>query len=206
MGMGEAQEARQRHELPWDMVALTPLDESDIDSVQGWQNDPAVRDLMMGFRLPIQKETVREWISSLRSPDQQLRNIAYVIRHDGAAAGLIHLYDIAPFQRRATLGVLIGSSARRGQGIGQVATLLILDFAFRGLDLRKVGLEVLVGNAPAIRLYEGLGFVREGIKRQEYFADGQCWDSLAFGLLREEFTQILPPQARRLCLGLTPGR
>jgi RimJ/RimL family protein N-acetyltransferase len=202
--MDEAQEARQRHGLPWDRVALTPLDDSDIDAVQGWQNDPAVRDLTMGFRLPVQKETVRDWIAGLRGPGQQNR-IVYAIRHDGAAAGLIHLYDIAPFQRRATLGVLIGNPALRGQGIGHVATLLILDFAFRGLDLRKVGLEVLAGNTAAIRLYEGLGFVREGLKRQEYFADGHCWDSLVFGLLRAEFTTVLPPGARRLCLQLSAG-
>jgi diamine N-acetyltransferase len=185
--------------LPWGEVTLTPLEETDLDLVHAWQNSAAVRDLTMGFRFPIQKDTVRAWLRDLGGAGQPSR-AAYAIRTGGAAVGIVQLYDIAAYQRRATLGIFLGSPGHRGAGIGHVATALILDFAFNGLDLRKVGLEVLGTNAAAVRMYESLGFQREGIKRQEYFADGACWDSHVYGLLRADFSPCLPPAAQRLCL------
>ena len=189
---------RQRP-LPWAEVALAPLEQDDLELVHGWQNAPAVRDLTMGFRYPIQKDTVRDWIAGLSAGAP--RRAVYAIRHRDEAVGIVHLDEMVPHQRRASLGVFVAAPDRRKSGIGHVATALILDYGFNGLDLRKVGLEVLATNAGAIALYERLGFVREGVKRQEYFADGVCHDSCVYGLLRAEFA-ALPAAAQRLCLGL----
>ena len=58
-------------------------------------------------------------------------------------------------------GVGVSTRARRG-GVGEQLMLAVLDEA-RAAGLRRVWLEVLVQNEPAIRLYEKLGFaaVRE---------------------------------------------
>lgn len=142
---------------------------------------------------------MREWIAGLRGPAGQNRAV-YAIHSSSKAVGIAQLYQIAPFQRRANLGIFIGPSAERGCGVGHVASCLLLDFAFNGLDLRRVELEVQASNTAAIQLYERLGFVREGVKRQDYFADGAYWDTYLYGLLKEEFALRLPSNARRLCL------
>ena len=54
------------------------------------------------------------------------------------------------------VGVVLG---RRGSGIGESLTRLLLDQA-REAGAREMALEVIVENAPAIALYEKLGFAR----------------------------------------------
>ena len=55
----------------------------------------------------------------------------------------------------------------RGRGI---ARALLLELLRQGEDrgAKAFLLEVRAGNAPAIRLYEGLGFEREGLRRNFY--------------------------------------
>lgn len=206
MDLSEPQAKRRQssHDrLPWASVALTPLEETDLDSIHAWQNDPAIRDMSMGYRLPIQRETVREWMQGLRGPGQQNR-VVYAIRLDGQAVGIVQLFGMLPFHRRAELGIYLGGMELRGAGIGYMATAILLDFAFNGLDLRKVGAEILCLNTTTLRLCRRMGFTLEGVKRQEYFSDGAYWDTHVFGLLREEFDIRLPPEARRLCRSLSP--
>jgi RimJ/RimL family protein N-acetyltransferase len=74
----------------------------------------------------------------------------------------------------------------------------LLDYAFKGLDFRRVSLEVLAINTNAIKLYEKLGFVREGIRRKEFFLDGKYLDSYIYGLLSEDFSIQIPPNISRL--------
>jgi RimJ/RimL family protein N-acetyltransferase len=62
-----------------------------------------------------------------------------------------------------------------------------LRFAFHELNLHRVCLTVFSYNAPAIALYERLGFVREGVYREHIERDGQHFDMLLFGLLRREW-------------------
>ena len=181
----------------WEDVFLTPLDESDIDSLHEWQNSPDLRDLTMGFRFPIQKSSVKEWLQSIKEENSKSR-IVFAIRLKKIIVGTISLHNIEQYQRKSQLGIYIGAKAQRGNGIGFISTSLLLDYAFNGLDFRKVNLEVIESNANAALLYERIGFQKEGTKRQEYFIDGKYIDTNLYGILRDEFSMIIPKQANRL--------
>jgi RimJ/RimL family protein N-acetyltransferase len=63
----------------------------------------------------------------------------------------------------------------------------MLDTLFTELDLNKVSLEVLETNLRAIHLYKKLGFVIEGVKREEVkTSSGDYVDSIVMSLLKEE--------------------
>jgi RimJ/RimL family protein N-acetyltransferase len=64
---------------------------------------------------------------------------------------------------------------------------LLLDFAFNEINLHRVFLTVFSYNQRAIRLYEKLGFQREGIYREHLQRDGQRFDMLHYGILRREW-------------------
>ena len=66
----------------------------------------------------------------------------------------------------ADLGLMVAASHRR-QGIGRA----LLDAAFewaRASGVRKLELHFFPLNTPALALYEGLGFVREGVRKGHY--------------------------------------
>ncbi|WP_068875084.1 MULTISPECIES: GNAT family N-acetyltransferase [unclassified Phenylobacterium] len=183
--------------IDWTRIALTPIEAEDLESVHAWQNDPEIRDLIMGFRGPVRRETTADWIRNLS--DQNLKTRAvFAIRSDGAIRGVAQLHGIDWLQRSAILGIFVGDRNDRGAGLGRGAVALLLDYAFRGLDLHRVSLEVLASNGPARRLYEKLGFASEGVLRQAFLRAGVREDVALYGLLSSEWTFVPPAAARRL--------
>jgi RimJ/RimL family protein N-acetyltransferase len=70
----------------------------------------------------------------------------------------------------------------RGKGLGRMMLeRAISDARVKGIE--RIELEVFASNTPAIRLYEGLGFVHEGIKRRARKLDGAYDDLILMALL-----------------------
>lgn len=68
------------------------------------------------------------------------------------------------------------------------AGMLLLDRAFRQLDLRRVEAEAFTQRR--IQLCRDLGFMIEGTRRESYLRDGQYLDALQFGMLAAEFDDV----------------
>jgi RimJ/RimL family protein N-acetyltransferase len=80
---------------------------------------------------------------------------------------------------RLGMGLLL---AHRGQGYGGQLAVATIDAA-RKAGIERVELEVFATNAAAIRLYERLGFQREGLKRRCRKLAGVYDDSIIMALL-----------------------
>ena len=183
--------------IDWAHIKLTPLEESDADLLYVWQNSPNTRDLTMGFRFPVQREAVKEWIKIQREQNAKSR-VVFAIRQKESFVGTIQLNSMDQYQRRALLGIYVGETKKRNTGLGFISCSLLIDYAFNGLDIRKLGLEVLSINKNAIRLFEKLGFQKEGTKINEYFLDGQYLDVCIYGLQRADWKANIPSTASRL--------
>lgn len=106
---------------------------------------------------------------------------------DGTPIGSIGLGMMVPSSRQAMIGAMIGEPDYWGGGFGTDALLLIIDYAFNWLDLRRVWLSTMSINARVLRQMEKVGLVCEGRRRDMWFADGQWYDDVMFGLLHEEW-------------------
>ena len=73
---------------------------------------------------------------------------------------------LAPEHRRATFGIIIGDKTQWGKKYAQEATAIFIDYVFRKLKYNRFELEVWGGNVVAQHVYEKLGFVNEGTRRQ----------------------------------------
>jgi RimJ/RimL family protein N-acetyltransferase len=73
----------------------------------------------------------------------------------------------------------------------------LVAFAFRDLNMRKVGLEVLADDERAVGAYRGVGFVEEGRRRAHSWFEGAFHDALVMGMLREEWEAGSPISDRR---------
>ena len=76
----------------------------------------------------------------------------------------------------ADLGLMVASSHRR-RGIGRELLEAAVAWA-RQSGVEKLELHVFPWNEPAIQLYEGFGFEREGLRRGHYLRDGAAVDAL----------------------------
>lgn len=82
---------------------------------------------------------------------------------------------------RGTLAMGIIPSYR-GVGVGNRLIEAALEQARRGAFLR-IELSVHADNRQAIRLYEKVGFVKEGVQRRSVLIDGRFFDTVSMALM-----------------------
>lgn len=107
-----------------------------------------------------------------------------VAEDGGTLVGHVELeqqYPVPSHTHVLTIGGLAVDPAVQGRGIGR--SLLEAGIAMAGeRGARKVTLRVLGGNTRARSLYEGCGFVVEGVLRAEYVIDGRDVDDVLMAL------------------------
>jgi RimJ/RimL family protein N-acetyltransferase len=90
----------------------------------------------------------------------------------------------------ARLSIYVGEKIARGKGIGRSAVYLAAREGLVSRGLHKIWLIVHAQNAAAIKTYTSLGFVQEGVLRDEFILDGRRLPALYMGLLKAEFEQL----------------
>lgn len=104
---------------------------------------------------------------------------------DGTPAGFA-LYTDTPHKvvelRRLAL-------AKTGSGRGRAFVAYLTEYAFEVLGAKRVWLDASGENPRAMKVYEAVGYKREGVLRDHWYrpALGRCVDLHLFGLLRTEW-------------------
>ena len=77
-----------------------------------------------------------------------------------------------------------------GKGIGQLALALwVQKLLDKRPELIRIGLSTWSGNQRMMKLAEKLGFKQEAIYRKARIVDGAYYDSVSYGILREEWAE-----------------
>lgn len=135
---------------------------------------------------PISHKQHQEWFETILASSEvvifgiRLKNTQKLI-------GTCQLHSINYIHRSAELQIRVGEPAYRGNGHGTEAIGLLLDFAFKDLNLQRVYLHVFKDNETALRSYKKIGFVREGLLRKAAHINGAYIDVVIMGILRDEY-------------------
>jgi RimJ/RimL family protein N-acetyltransferase len=170
--------------LTGEQVRLAPLSEGDLEALFEWIND---RELVLHSSAysPVHEADHRAWFDAIRSRDDV---VIFGVRaiSDDRLIGACQLLAIDYRHGTADLQIRIGDESARGRGWGTEAVRLLLDHAFRDLNLHRVQLQVFASNARAIQAYEKAGFRSEGVLREGAFLDGSRADIVVMGVLSSE--------------------
>jgi len=166
-------------------VVLRPLVKADAPRLAAIVNDPSVsRTLRANGRVSVAAQEL--FIDSLATAPADLV-LGVAAASDGrllGAAGLHHLDDPA---RKAELGIFLGPPPEWGHGHGTEAVALLLRHAFEDLRLHRVWLHVHADHDRALRVYERLGFRREGLLRDSGRRTDGFVDVVSMGILADEW-------------------
>lgn len=105
------------------------------------------------------------------------------------AIGAIYLVGQGPLfihNRSHEFGIVIARQYQN-KGYGTEAVSWMLDWSFLIAGLHRIELTVYEWNERARKVYQRLGFVTEGRKRQCLWRDGRWWDSIHMGILAHEW-------------------
>lgn len=98
-------------------------------------------------------------------------------------------HTLTRHHRSCTLGIMI-ASAHQGEGYGTEAINWALDWAFRVAGMHAVRLSCFSFNERAVKLYQRLGFMREGVTREAYYFDGVWYNRILFSMLDREWAAV----------------
>jgi diamine N-acetyltransferase len=176
-------------------ICLRALDRADAPAILPWVNDQEVIQHLLIHR-PTNLAMEEAFIDSVARSEHDLV-FGMCERRTDRLIGVTGLHRIDDKNRQAMFGIFIGGAGSRGKGYGSEATAMVVHYAFNTLNLNRVWLHVYEDNTPGIRAYEKVGFVKEGVLRQDSFRRGRYWDTVVMGILRAEVTPGSPRPAIR---------
>lgn len=169
-------------------IFLRRITETDVDYFLEAVSDPLIRRLTGTTAFYTRKQleqAFEKW-----SLDDSRIDLVICLKSDFTIIGDLAILDVDYRERKGSFRIAITDEAFMGSGYGSEALHLIIPYMFNTLNLRKININVYAYNERAIRTYEKLGFVREGIIREDLFFEGQYYDNILMGLFKEEYIPV----------------
>lgn len=160
-------------------IYLRALEPEDLEYLYKWENDPKVWSVS-GTVAPFSRYALKCYIENGADPIQtgQIRMMVVESATD-TPVGIIDLFDIDYLNRRAGVGVLLYSEHSRGHGYASEAIDLIISHSFKVMGLHQLYANITPDNIPSIKLFEGRGFKKVGVKEDWLYLNGSwCSEAL----------------------------
>lgn len=167
-------------------LTLRQVRDSDAEAIYAFRHDPDVsrynadpyesvdeaEALIHRLRRQFDSKTTLSWALTLKGEDQVI--------------GLCGFGYWARQIRMAELGFDLAKTYW-GRGLITEAAGVVVRFGFDQMNLNRIVAEVHGNNAASIRVMEKLGFMLEGVLRDDGYENGQFYDQRLYGLLRREY-------------------
>lgn len=169
-------------------IYLRALEPNDLEFVYGLENDESVWEVS-NTNTPYSRFLVRQYLENAHQDIFEAKQLRLAIckNNDKNAIGLIDLFEFDPKNNRAGIGILVGNDDNRGLGLGTEALGLLIQYAFRQLNLHQLFANIDINNEPSLSLFTKFGFEKIGVKKQWNLVDGNYQDEALFQLINPKF-------------------
>ncbi len=163
-----------------DALSIRTLVQYDLPMVLAWRNHPDVRRFMFNQH-EISLDEHRSWFEKTGQDSSRRLLIIEEAQH---AIGYVQLSKVRP-GGVADWGFYANPDAPKGSGrkLGTIA----LAYAFGPLQLHKVCGQAIQGNQASISFHKRLGFIQEGVLREQQRINDEYHTLICFGLLSKEW-------------------
>lgn len=174
--------------LKTDRLLLREIVPEDAPAVFAFRSDPEVQRYNGGAITRIDEAAAL--IEELAAGYRQRTIVEWGVTLHGEAAvlGLFGYANWAQGNRSAEIGYCLHRRYWR-RGIAHEALTAIIAFGFDEMGLNRIHACPWSENIASCRLLEKLNFVREGVRRDEYWAEGAFHDEALYSLLRREYRE-----------------
>lgn len=170
-----------------DRVVLRPIVAGDAASM--WADlDDEEANRLTATREQFTREQIERWCATRGDQDDRL-DMAVTDAATAEWLGEVVVLEWDPVNRSCGFRIALSAGAR-DRGVGTEATRLLVDHVFGSLDdpaVNRIDLEVYSFNPRAAAVYEKVGFVREGRRRETLLWDGEWVDTIHMGMLRSDW-------------------
>jgi len=167
-------------------VNLRPRDkQTDLEKVVYWINNQEVIQFLHN-RFPLTRKDEEEWLDK-----KQENAITLAIEtKKGLYIGNIGIHQIDYLNGTAEIGIMIGDKKYWGKGFGFDAEMILLNYGFNTLNLRKIMHRAELRNEKSVGLAKKCGGVKEGLMKKHIFKAGQYRDMILLAIFKPRFQKI----------------
>lgn len=157
-------------------VRLRPIrTDLDLDFILEFANSQEIVRHTLGRRFPSQTPIVTDWINSSNTGEFPTRIAMIIEDAQSQQVGLVQIDQINWVSRNGWFGIWLIPNQRR-KGYGDFSIKAIATYSFATLGLRQLRLIVKADNSDALKLYENIGFIKEGEMVQAELVGGKFHD------------------------------
>ncbi len=169
--------------LVGDKCYLSPMESNDAEKFCEWLNDLEVvtNTELSGQSLSVEKE--KEVLSSL----SKCHNYGIIDKQNDQLIGSCGLMNIDNVNQTAEAGIIIGNKEYWNKGFGSEALTLLIDYAFRYLNLYNIMLRVYSFNERGVACYEKIGFKKIGERRNALRRNLKSFNIIFMDIIPDDF-------------------
>jgi RimJ/RimL family protein N-acetyltransferase len=130
--------------------------------------------------IPYSEVELQDFVNSMIA--KKILFWAITLKHDGSHIGNVKIDPINKKHLIGEYGILMGDRNNWSKGYAKEASKSVISYCFESLNLRKITLGVIKDNVAAVKLYESLGFEKEGIYRMHGIYAGKYCDAIRMAL------------------------
>ena len=160
---------------------LRDMTSADLELVLNWRNSPVVRTKMFNQQ-EITEEQHQDWFVNASA---DFHHKLLIVQED-VPFGFVQFKNV---QNGGVVewGFFVDPEAPRGSGIKLGCAAL--NYAFVTLKVHKICGQALQSNHASVAFHKRLGFVQEGLLRQQKIVDDVYHTIVCFGLLKNEWNR-----------------
>jgi len=170
----------------YDNIYIHPVEEKDLSFIKNLRNDPSTWVNLTSVEMLTDQNQIK-WFDSLQSSNKKYFIVCRSLDH--TSVGMIRTDFIDYINRNIQIGVDIDPKFR-GQGYGDKAYKLFLQYCFDYLNMHRVWLLVLDYNKIGLHVYLKNGFKEEGRQREAILREGKYHDYVMMSILENEYRAI----------------
>jgi RimJ/RimL family protein N-acetyltransferase len=171
-------------------IGLTAVEKEDLAKLRDWRNEPEFRKNFREYR-ELNMAMQEKWFEQKVLDDPNTMMFAIRRLSDGELLGCCGFVYINWVHRHADLSIYIGwkDAYIDDEGLAPESCELLFKYGFDELNLNKIWTEIYEFDQKKWALYQELGFVQDGLLRENYFYDGKWWGSRMISLLAKDYRQ-----------------
>jgi len=171
------------------IISLRPFRPEDADPL--WESlQDELTNKLTGTHATFTRDMIDNYITKqINANDDDRASFIIAVGGDLRAVGEVVINNIDHDNHSANIRISLFSEHDFNKGYGTEAMRLMVDYGFKTLNLHRIELGVYAFNPRAIRVYEKIGFIQEGVLRDALYWDGEYIDEVTMSILAHEWQE-----------------
>ena len=167
--------------LQGENIHLRALEPTDLDFLYALENDTSLWHLSDTIT-PFSKYVLTHYLENSHRDIFDVKQLRLMIVHlkTKQCIGCVDLFDFNPQHNRVGVGLVIFDTAHRSKGFATESLKLICAFAKEQLKVHQIFANISVQNKESISLFEKVGFLKTGVKKDWNYHKGTYIDQYLY--------------------------